>query len=120
MRKTTRKCWVRKLDKLCGDIVKARDGHCVNCGTTQNLSPGHLFSRIAYSTRWDLDNIFCQCIPCNFRHESNPFPLMEYARIKLGEQGVEDLHYKYVTPHKFKTFELEELYNSLEKIKETK
>lgn len=120
MRKTTRKGWVRKLDKLVGDIVKARDVTCVCCGTSRNLSPGHLFSRVAYSTRWDLDNVFCQCIPCNFRHESDPYPLMNYAEMILGKEGVEELHRKYVTPRKFKDFELEELYNKLKMTIDTK
>jgi hypothetical protein len=116
MRKTTRKGWVRKLDKICGDIVKLRDITCVCCGTTKDLTPGHLFSRIAYSTRWDLDNIFAQCKSCNFRHESDPYPLMNYAKLILTEGGVEELHRKYITPEKFKDFQLEELYNKLEKV----
>jgi hypothetical protein len=111
MRKTTRKGWVRKLDKICGDIVKLRDGRCVCCGSRENLTPGHLFSRVAYSTRWDLDNIFCQCVNCNFRHESDPFPLMQYVKSVLGEEKVEKLHRKYVNPIKYKDFQLESLYN---------
>ena len=113
MRKTTRKGWVRKLDALVKQIVIARDITCVCCGTSKNLTPGHLFSRVAYSTRWDLDNVYAQCVNCNFRHESDPYPLTKHAELILGEDGLEDLHYKYVHPIKFKTFELEELYNKL-------
>ena len=126
MRKITRKGWVRKLDKLLGVIVKERDGKCIVCGTTQNLTPGHLFSRIAYSTRWDLDNVYAQCLNCNFRHESDPYPMFEAVQENIGgkvfngnlitntEIFIEDLHRKYVTPHKFKDFQLEELYHQLE------
>jgi len=113
MRKTTRKGWVRKLDKLVGDIVKARDGRCIVCGTTENLTSGHLFSRVAYSTRWDLDNVYAQCRNCNFRHESDPYPMMEAVKKIHSPKLIEHLHRKYVTPHKYKTFELEELYNEL-------
>ena len=113
MRKITRKGLVRKLDKIVGDIVKKRDVTCVCCGTSQNLTPGHLFSRVAYSTRWDLDNVFAQCVNCNFRHESDPYPLMKYAKLILGEDGVEELHFKYVHPVKYRDFQLQELLDEL-------
>lgn len=113
-RKITRKGWVRKLDALVKQIVIERDGHkCIVCGTTQNLTPGHLFSRVAYSTRWDLDNVYAQCINCNFRHESDPYPMMESVKKIFSSDIVDIIHLKYVTPHKFKTHELEELYNEL-------
>ena len=116
MRKITRKGIVRKLDKLCGDIVKARDLGCVVCGKSTNLTPGHLFSRVAYSTRWDIErNLFCQCQNCNFRHEFDPYPLMKYATLILGEDTIEELHKDYRTVKKFKTYELEELYDKLKK-----
>lgn len=115
-RKTTRKGWIRKLDKICGDIVKARDKKCVCCGSTQNLTPGHLFSRIAYSTRWDLENLFCQCVNCNFRHEVDPYPLMDVAEGILGKKAVEELHKRYVTPLKFKEYQLEEMYDYLKDV----
>lgn len=127
-RKISRKGWVRKLDKLVSQIVIARDSRCIVCGTTKNLTCGHLFSRVAYSTRWDLDNVYAQCLSCNFRHESDPLPMFqaveaEYLRktnwplkYNLKERArnfINALHRKYVTPHKYKTFELEELYEGL-------
>jgi len=120
MRKITRKGWVRKLDALVKQIVISRDGKCIVCGTTQNLTPGHLFSRVAYSTRWDLDNVYAQCLNCNFRHESDPYPMMEAVKKLAGTYGdaaVEALHRKYVTPHKYTTQQLQELYNELSKLK---
>ena len=114
MRKTSRKGWVRKLDKIVGDIVKVRDVKCVTCGGTNILQPGHLFSRVAYSTRWDLNNVFCQCQSCNFKHELDPYPLTNYYIKKFGKKAYDALHRKYVTPHKFKDFELEELYHQLQ------
>lgn len=116
MRKITRKGWVRKLDALVKEIVIKRDGKCIVCGTTKNLTPGHLFSRVAYSTRWDLDNVYAQCLSCNFRHESDPYPMTTVLINRHGRVWLEDLHRKYVTPHKYKTYELEELYNELSKL----
>lgn len=113
MRKITRKGIVRKLDKIVGDIVKARDGKCIVCECRSTLEPGHLFSRIAYSTRWDLENVYAQCHLCNFRHENDPYPMMDMVERILSKKKVEALHRRYVTPRKFKTFELEELYETL-------
>lgn len=108
-KKPSRKTLVRQLDKVIGDIVKLRDGFCVCCGTSQNLTPGHLFSRIAYSTRWDLNNVYCQCSSCNFRHESDPYPLTNYFIEIWGRKKLDDLHRQYVTPRKFKDYELAEM-----------
>lgn len=115
MRKITRKGIVRKLDKLVGDIVKERDRKCVCCGSTNYLQPGHLFSRVAYSTRWDLMNVYCQCRNCNLKHEYDPYPLTNYFIKLWGKKAWDTLHFRYVTPHKFKTFELELLYETLRK-----
>jgi 5-methylcytosine-specific restriction endonuclease McrA len=113
MRKITRKGLVRKLDKLVGDIVKQRDGICTTCGSHSDLQPGHLFSRVAYSTRWDLMNVYCQCRSCNLRHEYDPYPLTNYFIEIWGRKKLDELHFKYVHPVKFKDFQLQELYDNL-------
>lgn len=113
MRKIARKGLVRKLDKIVGDIVKLRDITCVTCGTSSNPTAGHLFSRVAYGTRWDLDNVFQQCVSCNLKHEYDSYPLMTYAIHLLGEDKVEDLHFKYRHPLKLKDYQLKELYDEL-------
>ena len=130
-KKPSRKTTVRKLDKLVSQIVIARDGKCIVCSTTQNLTCGHLFSRVAYSTRWDLDNCYAQCLSCNLKHEYDPYPMTEAVKRLLWERyngsrvigndlvvvdnKVDDLHRKYVTPHKYKNFELEHLVEVFEK-----
>lgn len=113
MRKISRKGLVKKLDKLVSQLVVERDGLCVTCGSKKTLGAGHLFSRIAYSTRWDLMNVYAQCWPCNFKHEHDPYPLTNYFIEIWGRQKLEDLHKRYVTPVKYKDFQLKELYESL-------
>jgi hypothetical protein len=113
MRKISRKGWVRKLDALVKEIVIKRDEMCVCCGTRSNLTPGHLFSRVAYSTRWDLTNVYAQCASCNSRHERDPYPLTNYFIEIWGRKKLDELHFKYVHPVKYKDFQLEELYNQL-------
>ena len=119
-RKISRKGLVRKLDAIVKQIVIARDGKCIVCGTTQNLTPGHLFSRVAYSTRWDLDNVYAQCLNCNFRHESDPYPMQRAATMIHFNKGnltwIEDIHFKYVHPVKYKDFQLQELLDQLESL----
>ena len=102
-----RKILVKKLDTLASQIVRLRDKRCVCCGSTENLTCGHLFSRVAYSTRWDWDNMYAQTLSHNLRHEYDPYPMMN-AVIKLkGQKFVDDLHMRYVTPEILKDFQLE-------------
>lgn len=122
MRKITRKGIIRKLDKIVSQIVIARDGKCIVCGTTQSLTCGHLFSRVAYSTRWNLENCYAQCLSCNLKHEYDSFPMIEavkekwtkdHPKLESATIWLANLHYEWNHPVKFKTYELEELYDQL-------
>jgi len=105
-RKPSRKSIIKRLDKAVSLFVIARDRVCVTCGSDKKLGCGHLFSRVAYSTRWDVDNVFCQCWPCNFKHEYDPWPLVSYALKELGQPLVVSLHQRYATRKKFGDREL--------------
>jgi 5-methylcytosine-specific restriction endonuclease McrA len=119
MRKITRKGLIRKLDKVIKDIVIARDNRqCVCCWDRTDLTPGHLFTRQVLRTRWDLDNVFCQCRSCNLRHEYYPFPLTNYYLKNFGQKKYEELHKKFWKPKPVKTWELKELLEELELIKQ--
>lgn len=107
--KSPRKTAVAKLDRVFSLYIRARDGACVQCGTTAQLTCGHVFSRVAFSTRWDEENAYGQCASHNMRHEFDPYPFLEYARERLGQQGYDDLHLRYTQPRKFTTAELLEL-----------
>ncbi len=113
-RKITRKGLVKKLDKLVFEIVKQRDGKCVTCGKG-NPTPSHLFSRKAYSTRWDLENVHVQCWPCNFKHTAHDsHPFTRYCIKELSLNGYDALHRKFVTVKKYKDFQLEDLVKMLQ------
>ena len=109
MRKPTRKGLVRKLDKAFSEYIRKRDKYCVVCGTRENLTCGHLFSRIAYSTRWDEGNAFGQCAGCNLRHEHDAYPFTKWFISKFSQDHWDDLHHKYSTIRKFTNHELEAL-----------
>jgi len=105
----TRKQAVRSADKAFSEYVRKRDEYCVTCGAKDRLQCGHLFSRVAYSTRWHEHNAFCQCAKCNMIHEYDPAPLTLYFLHRFGQNYYEELHSLHKTPMKFKTYQIEEL-----------
>lgn len=94
-------------------IVRERDLACVLCGDRETLTCGHLFSRVAYSTRWDLDNCFAQCLSCNLKHEYKPYNFFKWYINKFGQEKLDELDKKHNTIRKWKDFELEEFYEKL-------
>lgn len=49
--------------------VRARDGRCVRCGTTNNLTCSHFWVRQHSATRYDPDNCVALCwMPCHKYH----------------------------------------------------
>lgn len=109
MRKPSRKALVRKLDNVFSEFIRKRDKHCVVCGTRENLTCGHLFSRIAYSTRWDEMNAFGQCMGCNLRHEHDAYPFTKWFIGRFGQDRWDDLHRQYSAIRKFSNQDLQAL-----------
>lgn len=124
-REITRKGLIRELDRLVGEIVKLRDKKCVCCGTKNNLTPGHLFTRQVYATRWNLQNVFAQCASCNFKHEHDSYPLTNYYLKTFGKRSYDNLHFlfsnkvsnkvsnKGTSPKPIKTWQLKILKDNL-------
>jgi hypothetical protein len=115
----SRKGIVKKLDKVVSDIVILRDGKCVVCGSTSTLGAGHIFSRKAHNTRWDMSemgNVHCQCWPCNLRHVRDQYPYFQWYINKFGQTRFDQLRREFKTTRKYKTFELIELWAELVKI----
>lgn len=105
---------VRKLDTITSLIVRARDKRC-HCGTRENLTCGHLFTRSNYSTRWDLMNCNAQCLSDNLKHEYNPYPYQEWWKRTYGEAAYHDLYKKWArtTEHHWSDLELKILLDEL-------
>jgi hypothetical protein len=107
-KKDSRKKWVREADKWASLDVRL-DGKCVLCGETKNMNCGHLFSRVAYSTRWSEANLYCLCAGCNMKMENDPMvaeALLDYARSMWSDEGIEELHRLYESAYPVKTFEI--------------
>lgn len=104
----------KQLDTIVSKLVIARDKKCVQCGSTEKLTCGHLFSRRHKSTRWDLINCNCQCWPCNFGHGLDT---SKYTRWFLDHYGVDiwnALEDRYRTIRKWTRGDLECMYRDFE------
>jgi len=116
-RKPTRRGKVKRLDNAFSIYIRNRDNWtCQTCGSMEKIKMqcGHLFSRVAYSTRWDENNAYCQCASCNLRHEYDPGPLTLRFFRDHSEAEYEALHQKFRTQAKFKDFELDAMIRSFE------
>ena len=114
--KTERQKIVKKLDKIVSEIVRKRDRVCVVCNGNFKLGAGHIFSRQAYSTRWDISekgNVFCQCWKCNYRHGFDSYPYFKWYMDKFGVNQFKLLRRKYNETVKWSTPQLEELHARL-------
>ena len=115
---TRRKRIVKKLDEIVSKYIRLRDKKCVQCGKKENLSNGHVFSRRAYNTRWDISengNCHTQCWGCNFSHGKDNYDYYKWYVDKFGQERFEELRLEYREAVKFTTVELEELYEELTK-----
>ena len=112
-KKPSRKSLVAACDRELSLSVREENPYCVTCGSRENLTCGHLFSRVAYSTRWDYLNCATQCQGCNLRHEYDPstFTLWYIKRYGLGQyEALAALHHKSVV---FKNNELSQILNTI-------
>lgn len=81
-----------KLDRLCAQIVKERDGwKCQHCGRVVegvNAHCAHIMPRSSgNSLRWDLRNMLCLCFHChiNWAHK-NPTDFTRWLEAKYPER----------------------------------
>jgi len=115
-KKTPRQKIIVKLDTIVSKIIRDRDGACVQCGSVDQMTNGHIFSRSHYATRWDVSedgNCHCQCWSCNCKHEYNSWEYYRWYITKFGQEKFDELYARHHHVSKFKTFELEEMFKSL-------
>ena len=88
---STRQGLIAALDSVVSKIVRKRDGHCLTCGTEDDLTCSHFYKRRFHSTRWSLANCHAQCSSCNNRHNVDPFPYLYALQEKIGKDAVLEL-----------------------------
>lgn len=108
----TRRWQVETLDRLTSWIVRLQEPACVICGSTYELTNGHIYSRRCYSTRFDISldgNCHTQCWSCNLRHISNVLPYVEWYIKANSPQALVDLHARWCRVVKFTDDDLNNL-----------
>lgn len=110
----SRKTLVRELDRHFSLFIRARDSNkCRICGSTYMPQCGHIFSRVAYATRWDVRNAVCMCAGCNIRHESNAWPVIKWFKETFGEELLDELQRLWNKPKALTNPELRELLSEI-------
>jgi hypothetical protein len=105
--KTPRAKLVKLLDIEWARIIK-RDGKCAKCGETKNLHAAHIFSRVAKSVRWDLDNGIPLCFYHHLRWgHQNPMLFSKFATKYLGEEKMLALEQRQAQVKKWSLAEME-------------
>jgi 5-methylcytosine-specific restriction endonuclease McrA len=100
---------VQHADRYFSLYIRARDQYCVICGSPDNGTCGHLFSRTHFATRWDPTNAYRQCAGCNLRHEHDPGPFTLYFLNRFCQEAYEDLHQQYSQTVRFSTQQIREI-----------
>ena len=99
-KKTPRQRVVKRLDDIVSKYIRERDKACVQCGKQENLTNGHVFSRRAYNTRWDITldgNCHTQCWGCNFLHGKDNYEYFNWYVKKFSQGRFEKLRRDYKT-----------------------
>lgn len=115
-KRTNRAKLVEKLDKIITLILRQKEPVCVVCGSDKQLGNGHIFTRKALSTRWDITddgNCHIQCWACNFRHVRDQYPYFKWYTDKFGQEAFEELRRRHKTILKVNDNQLQEILDSL-------
>lgn len=108
----TRKGLIAELDKVTSYIVRKRDGCCITCGTTENLTCSHFYSRRWLHVRFDLRNCATQCMNCNITHFYNVWPYLNWLLDTYTEIVLHELHILRMRTDKVTTERLREILDS--------
>lgn len=83
-KKPSRKTLKNKADRLFSLFIRARDGACVCCGSTENLQCAHGFSRRYLKTRWDERNAWALCNRHHLYFTHHPIEWDVWMEQRLG------------------------------------
>jgi len=118
--RTTAKGLRDELDILTSRIIRKLFGEvCVTCGSTEDITNGHLFSRRYMATRFDIHrggNNAPQCWPCNQLHQENRNPYTFWHVREFGSESVAALRERAYSGRTYSIVELEEMVDEYRKI----
>lgn len=84
MTQKKRRNYMAQADTLFAKIVKARDGHCVKCGSRDYLQCAHIISRDYKSIRCDLGNAMTLCRSCHMHYTHRPLEWEQWVNDTFG------------------------------------
>lgn len=121
----SRKSLIKKIDSLVFQIVCLMYAGCVECGSEDKPTTGHVLSRRSYATRWDFRNVFRQCWPCNYKAAMTAAASYHAWFVRTyGAEAFEQLYRAWTAGHKYSRLELialvAEYQVKLESLKEQK
>jgi 5-methylcytosine-specific restriction endonuclease McrA len=106
----TRKKLIKTIDNLVFQIVCLMYPGCVECGSTEQPTTGHVLSRRSMATRWDFRNVFRQCWPHNYRAAMTAAGAYHLWYVKkFGIEAFEKLYQDWAKGHKYTRLELQNL-----------
>ena len=84
---------VAKLDDVFQMVIRYRDNFtCITCGKKfpkgerQHCHAGHYVSRGVYATRWDEENVNCQCAGCNLKQSLADVEVIHRYEVALEQK----------------------------------
>jgi hypothetical protein len=83
-----------QADIWCSKVVRARDGQCIRCGTTEGLEAMHVVGRKSKILRYSLDNLASGCHRCHRYFTENPLQFIDHLTMVWGEGHMQLLREK--------------------------
>lgn len=110
---------VKKLDDVFQMCIRYRDNFtCITCGRKfprgerKECHAGHFISRGVYATRWDEENVNCQCASCNLKQSLADVETIHRYEValkaKYGDDVIDRLFCKKHEPFKLSRAYLED------------
>ena len=106
------------IHKTIREICLIRHPYCVICKKSDGiLQGGHLIpKKRSEAVRYSLDNVFTQCSSCNFKHNQNPHPYIQWYLKEYGQENYDSLVERSKLIVKHKDWELDEIHDTLKQI----
>ena len=108
----SRKWLIWQLDIHTSRIVRGRD----RSGATRGPQCSHFYSRCYLIIRFDLRNCNAMCAACNIRHNSDPFPYLNFMQEHYGADVISELHQLRMSLEKVMDDELRKLLDEYKRI----
>ena len=119
MKKSKRRIWIEKIDKVFSRFIKLRDkvgghGRCYTCGTWKpidEMDAGHFVQRDKMATRWDETNVQLQDRYCNRFRGGMSYEFGKKLDSDFGVGTADRIKQKAAQIYKPTLNELEDLYD---------